>query len=110
MPSLEALAGWEDAILASLRGTTGTLEERDSQVRRSGLYAEYPAVLSGYLDHLERFRPRVAPKVIEIPTQNRRVLGVEARAAYLRVSFFDGSRRPAEARKDCVLPTGERFE
>jgi hypothetical protein len=47
-----ALAGWEEAILASLSGTTGTIEEKDAQVRRSGLYAEYPAVLHSYLDHL----------------------------------------------------------
>jgi hypothetical protein len=47
-----ALAGWEDAILASLKGTTGTLDEKDAQVRRAGLYAEYPAVLGSYVEQL----------------------------------------------------------
>ncbi|HEY9229470.1 MAG TPA: hypothetical protein VIP11_22665 [Gemmatimonadaceae bacterium] len=50
MPTLMALAGWEDAIRASLSGATGTIEEKDAQVRRSGLYAEYPAVLRCYID------------------------------------------------------------
>jgi hypothetical protein len=52
MPTLMALAGWEDAILASLNGARGTIEEKDEQIRRSGLYAEYPAVLRSYIDHL----------------------------------------------------------
>jgi hypothetical protein len=52
MPSLNALAGWEAAVLASLSGTTGTLDEKDRQITRSGLYAEYPAVLRSYLDLL----------------------------------------------------------
>ena len=52
MPSLTALAGWEDAVLASLGGATGTLDARDAQIRRSGLYAEYPAILRSYLDHV----------------------------------------------------------
>jgi hypothetical protein len=52
MPTLMALAGWEDAILASLKGASGTIEQRDEQIRRSGLYAEYPAVLRCYIDHL----------------------------------------------------------
>jgi hypothetical protein len=51
MPSLIALAGWEEAILASLKGAAGSLEEKDEQIRRSGLYAEYPAVLRSYIDH-----------------------------------------------------------
>jgi hypothetical protein len=50
MLSLTALAGWESAVLASVRGATGTIEERDAQITRSGLYAEYPAILAGYLD------------------------------------------------------------
>ena len=45
MLSLASLAGWEDAVLASLRGATGTLEERDRQIERSGLFGEYPAIL-----------------------------------------------------------------
>ena len=52
MHSLSALAGWEEAILASLRGAHGTIEEKDDQIRRSGLYGEYPAVLRSYIDHL----------------------------------------------------------
>src|SRR5262245_27641449 len=50
MPSLIALAGWEESILASLAGATGTIEEKDAQLRRSGLYAEYPAIVRSYLD------------------------------------------------------------
>ena len=42
--SLEALANWESAVLASIRGATGTIEERDAQITRSGMYAEYPAI------------------------------------------------------------------
>jgi hypothetical protein len=51
MPSLDALAGWESAVLASLRGATGTIEERDRQITRAGLYAEYPAIVRSYTDH-----------------------------------------------------------
>ena len=50
MPSLDAIAGWESAVLASLRGAKGTLEERDRQITRAGLYAEYPAIVRSYLD------------------------------------------------------------
>jgi len=50
MLSLSSLAGWEDAVLASLRGATGTLEERDRQIERSGLFGEYPAILGAYVD------------------------------------------------------------
>lgn len=50
--SLTSLAGWEDAVLASLRGASGTLEERDRQIERSGLFGEYPAILSGYVELL----------------------------------------------------------
>ena len=52
VPTLAALAGWEDAILASIAGATGTIDEKDAQVQRSGLYAEYPAILACYLDRL----------------------------------------------------------
>jgi hypothetical protein len=52
MPSLDALAGWESAVLASLRGAKGTIEERDRQITRAGLYAEYPAIVRSYLDLL----------------------------------------------------------
>jgi hypothetical protein len=54
VPSLTALAGWEEAILASIGGATGTIEMKDAQIRRSGLYAEYPAILKSYLELLAR--------------------------------------------------------
>lgn len=50
MLTLQALANWEAAVLASLRGATGTIEERDAQITRSGLYAEYPVIFTTYLD------------------------------------------------------------
>ncbi len=45
---LGAIAGWEAAILASIAGASGTLEERHAQIVRSGLYGEYPAILAAY--------------------------------------------------------------
>lgn len=48
--SLTSLAGWEDAVLASLRGASGTLAERDRQIERSGLFGEYPAILGAYVE------------------------------------------------------------
>ena len=51
MLGLGSLSGWEDAVLASVRGATGTLEERDAQIERSGLYGEYPAIVSAYIEH-----------------------------------------------------------
>lgn len=50
MLSLSSLAGWEEAVLASLRGASGTLEERDRQIERSGLFGEYPAILGAYVE------------------------------------------------------------
>ena len=50
MLSLTSLAGWEEAVMASLRGASGTLEERDRQIERSGLFGEYPAILSAYVE------------------------------------------------------------
>ena len=50
MLSLNALAGWEMAVLGSIRGATGGIEERDAQITRSGIYAEYPAIFGGYLE------------------------------------------------------------
>lgn len=46
--TLDALAGWESAVLSSLRGAAGTPDERDAQITRSGLYGEYPAIIAGY--------------------------------------------------------------
>jgi hypothetical protein len=48
--SLASLAGWEEAVMASLRGTSGTLDERDRQIERSGLFGEYPAILNAYVE------------------------------------------------------------
>ena len=50
MLSLSSLAGWEEAVLASIRGASGTVEERDRQIERSGLYGEYPAIVRAYLE------------------------------------------------------------
>lgn len=50
MLSLEALAHWESAVLASIRGATGTVDERDAQITRSGMYAEYPAIFKAYAE------------------------------------------------------------
>lgn len=52
MLSLAAVANWETAVLASITGATGTPDERDAQITRSGMYAEYPAILSAYLELL----------------------------------------------------------
>ena len=51
MLGLSSLSGWEEAVLASVGGATGTLEERDAQIERSGLYGEYPAIVSAYIEH-----------------------------------------------------------
>jgi hypothetical protein len=48
--SLSSLAGWEDAVLASIRGASGTLEEQDRQIERSGMYGEYPAIVRAYVE------------------------------------------------------------
>ena len=48
MLSLTSLAGWEDAVLASITGAQGTLDERDRQIERSGVYGEYPAIVRAY--------------------------------------------------------------
>jgi hypothetical protein len=48
--SLSSLAGWEEAVLASVDGASGSLEERDSQIERSGLYGEYPAIVHAYIE------------------------------------------------------------
>jgi hypothetical protein len=50
--SLSALAHWESAVLASIRGATGSIDERDTQITRSGMYAEYPAIFASYLELL----------------------------------------------------------
>jgi hypothetical protein len=50
MLSLTALAHWEMTVLASIAGAIGTIEERDIQITRSGMYAEYPAIFAAYLE------------------------------------------------------------
>jgi hypothetical protein len=48
--SLTTLSGWEESVLASVAGATGTLDQRDSQIERSGLYGEYPAIVHAYVE------------------------------------------------------------
>lgn len=50
MLGLAALANWEAAVLASIAGATGSIEEQDAQITRSGMYAEYPAIFAAYLE------------------------------------------------------------
>ena len=50
MLSLSSLAGWEDVVLASIRGASGTPEEQDRQIERSGMYGEYPAIVRAYME------------------------------------------------------------
>ena len=48
MLSLNSLAGWEDAVLASVAGAQGSIEDRDRQLERSGMFGEYPAIVRAY--------------------------------------------------------------
>ena len=50
---LNSISGWEAAVLASIAGATGTPEERDAQIARSGFYGEYPAILEAYVALLD---------------------------------------------------------
>lgn len=50
MLSLSSLAGWEEAVLASIHAASGSAEERDRQIERSGMYGEYPAILNAYVE------------------------------------------------------------
>lgn len=50
MLSLDALANWEAAVLARISGASGTPDERDAQITRAGLYAEYPAIIRAYFE------------------------------------------------------------
>jgi hypothetical protein len=61
--SLSSLAGWEDAVLASIRGASGTPEERDRQIERSGLYGEYPAIVRAYMELYAD--PALAPEAVK---------------------------------------------
>jgi hypothetical protein len=51
MLGLSTLAGWEDAVLASIQGARGSPDERDAQIERSGMYGEYPAIVHAYIEH-----------------------------------------------------------
>lgn len=51
--SLSAIAHWEAAVLASIGGASGTPDERDAQITRSGMYAEYPAIIGAYFELFE---------------------------------------------------------
>lgn len=48
--TLDALANWEAAVLARIAVAKGTPDERDAQITRAGLYAEYPAIVASYLE------------------------------------------------------------
>ena len=50
MLSLSSLAGWEDAVLASMHGASGSPEQQDRQLERAGLYGEYPAIVRAYVE------------------------------------------------------------
>lgn len=50
MMTLGALGAWEDRLLRELGRSRGTLEDRDGELTRSGLYAEYAALFGGYVD------------------------------------------------------------
>lgn len=66
MLSLAALANWEMAVLGSIRGATGSVEERDAQITRSGMYAEYPAIFAAYLELvLDSDDPAVASEALK---------------------------------------------
>ena len=53
MMTLAALGAWEDRLLRELGRPRGSLEDRDSELTRSGLYAEYAALFGGYVDLAE---------------------------------------------------------
>ena len=53
MITLRDLAAWESRVSVLVAQTAGPLEDRDRTLERSGLYAEYPAILSGYLALLD---------------------------------------------------------
>lgn len=48
--TLAALGAWEDRLLRQLGRCRGSLEDRDGELTRSGLYAEYAALFGGYVD------------------------------------------------------------
>ena len=50
MMTLGALGAWEDRLLRELGRRRGSLEDRDNELTRSGLYAEYAAIFGGYVE------------------------------------------------------------
>ncbi|MDB4880309.1 MAG: hypothetical protein JWL60_1755 [Gemmatimonadetes bacterium] len=50
MLGLSSLAGWEEAVLASIAAAAGSPEERYRQIERSGMFGEYPAIVGGYVE------------------------------------------------------------
>jgi hypothetical protein len=48
--SLDALGYWELMVLTGVRRASGSFDERDAQITRSGLYGEYPAIVSAYVE------------------------------------------------------------
>ena len=53
MITLRDLAAWESRVSILVAQADGALEDRDRALERAGLYAEYPAILSGYLALLD---------------------------------------------------------
>jgi hypothetical protein len=63
MLNLDTLAHWEAAVLASIRGARGSIEERDAQITRSGMYAEYPAIFNAYQEPIAADDPAAALEI-----------------------------------------------
>jgi hypothetical protein len=62
MMTLAALGAWEERLLHLLGRSHGSLAERDGELARSGVYAEYAALFGEYVDiaeaaadHADRF-------------------------------------------------------
>ncbi len=53
MMSLAALGAWEDRLLHQLGRSQGSIEDRDGELARSGLYADYTAIFGEYVDLAE---------------------------------------------------------
>lgn len=53
MMTLAALGAWEERLLRQLARSRGSLEDRDGELTRSGLYADYAALFGGYVDLAE---------------------------------------------------------
>lgn len=50
MMTLGALGAWEERLLRELSRCRGSLEDRDGELTRSGLYADYAALFGGYVE------------------------------------------------------------